>query len=149
MEQGSVFQQANYQRECVARDLSENFSSLPAFDPTVYETIFGGPQIPNSARMFVRCAERSLEAFSGRLAALRSALEAGRVEEIRHAAHQLKGSCKTLGGTAAAAVFELMEHKSGAYDPETLKSALELAERSCQDFFEKLQRFCGTLQSAH
>ena len=82
---------------------------MTTFDPTTIEEAFGDDR--EGLTDFVRSVGSSIRSGYGRV---RDAMARGDVQEVRQAAHALKGSCGHIGGAEVAAIAERFEARARA-----------------------------------
>jgi HPt (histidine-containing phosphotransfer) domain-containing protein len=108
--------------------------SLVALDTTVLTSIVGGNLAMRTRLLssFVAEAEHKLEELS-------VASGAGRLSEVRIAAHQLRGAARTVGAVALAETARLLE---GVHDDEAERA---VAQQLCGELGKEVERFKGAL----
>ncbi len=74
---------------------------------------------------FVELVDTFISDSAQRLAAIRTALSSGDIEQIRHQSHGLKGSCRNLGANPLGDLCQTMETQ--AHDGQLIEGEQQLA----------------------
>jgi HPt (histidine-containing phosphotransfer) domain-containing protein len=108
--------------------------SLVALDTNVLRSIVGENRAMRTQLLssFVEEAEHKLEELS-------EASGAGRLAEVRIAAHQLRGAARIVGAVALAETARLLE---GVHDEEAERV---VAQQLCGELGKEVERFKGAL----
>lgn len=109
--------------------------TMVALDSSVLTSIVG-ENLAMRARLlrsFVQEAEHKLEELS-------EASGAGRLSEVRLAAHQLRGAARIVGAIAVAETARLLESVHDDDDAER-----EVAQQLCGELGKEVERFKGAL----
>ena len=111
----------------------------PGFDPAQLKEISGG-----DTEFEREIASEYLDQAQGLLAAIAPALEGGDTAEIGRIAHTLKGSSRTIGAEAVAAISAELERIAASGDLALAAGVLERAAQALAEARGQLDDYFGS-----